>query len=96
MFDLSRITDAIGGLVSGSLAGEAVQAQSLTGLMQNVGLDPSILAGLSESEIAPLLASYGIDVTQLAEGELSQFVEGLGLGPIADVTALWGDGASET
>lgn len=90
MFDFARITETISGLV-GSLGSEAgAQAQSLPDLLQNVGLDPSILTGLSETEIGSLLASYGIDISQFAEGELTQFVEGLGLTESADqISGLW-------
>jgi hypothetical protein len=89
MFDFSRLTDTISGLV-GSLGSQAGTAQSLPDVLQNVGLDPSILSGLSETEIGSLLASYGIDVSQFAEGELTQFVEGLGLSEGGtQLTSLW-------
>ena len=89
MFDFSRLTDTISGLV-GSLGSQAGTAQSLPEVLQNVGLDPSILSGLSETEIGSLLASYGIDISQFAEGELTQFVEGLGLSEGANqLTSLW-------
>ena len=89
MFDFSRLTDTISGLV-GSLGSQAGTAQSLPEVLQNVGLDPSILSGLSETEIGSLLASYGIDISQFAEGEMTQFVEGLGLSEGANqLTSLW-------
>lgn len=90
MFDFSRLTDTISGLV-GALGPEAAgHAQSLPEVLQNVGLDPSILTGLSETEIGSLLASYGIDISQFAEGELTQFAEGLGLPEGAgQLTSLW-------
>ena len=89
MFDFSRLTDTISGLV-GSLGSQAGTAQSLPDVLQNVGLDPSILSGLSETEIGSLLASYGIDISQFAEGEMTQFVEGLGLSEGANqLTSLW-------
>lgn len=90
MFDFSRLTDTISGLV-GSLGSQSDAAQTLPDLLQNVGLDPSILSGLSETEIGSLLASYGIDISQFAEGELTQFVEGLGLseGASSQLSSLW-------
>jgi hypothetical protein len=90
MFDFSRFTETISGLV-GSIGSDAVaQAQGLPEVLQNVGLDPSILTGLSETEIGSLLASYGVDISQFAEGELSQFVEGLGLTEGTEqLSSLW-------
>ncbi len=68
MFDLSRLTDTISGLV-GALGSDAVaQAQSLPEILQNIGLDPSTLTGLSESEIGSLLASYGVDISPVRRG----------------------------
>jgi hypothetical protein len=90
MFDFSRITDAISGLV-GALGSEAgAQASNLTDMLQTAGVDPGMLAGLSETEIASLLGSYGIDISQFAEGELGQLVQGLGLPEGADqLSSLW-------
>lgn len=94
MFDLSRLGETISGLVN---AAQPAQAASLEDVMQNVGLDPSVLTGLSETEIGSLLASYGIDISQFSNVEISQFVEGLGIPGVSElVSSPWGDGTHES
>ena len=93
MFDLSRITETLSSLVG---ANQEPEQANLPEVLQNVGLDPSILTGLSQTEIGSLLASYGIDISQLPEGEIAQFAERLDLGQAAGlISAPWGGGASE-
>jgi hypothetical protein len=73
MFDLPRFADAFGGPVFGYADDET----SLTELLQSVGFDARDLSGLSESKSASLLEAYGVDITQLADGELAQLLQGL-------------------
>ena len=95
MFDLSRLGETLSGFL-GSVAQAPAEAANLTDVLQSVGLDPSVIAGLSETEIGSLLAGYGIDVSQFDPAEITQLAENLGWPPGGDaVNALWGDGGHE-
>lgn len=97
MFDLSRLTETITGLASSLASGPAEPSSNLGDILQNAGLDPSVLQGLSESEVATLLAGYGIDISDIAQTDITQFIEGLGLSEGLDViSAPWGDGTHES
>jgi len=78
MFDFSRLSEIAGAVASSFMTGGEHPTHALAGLLQNAGLDPSILAGLPESEITALLAEHGIDVTPFLEGGLPQLLTGLG------------------
>lgn len=80
MFDFPRLSELIGAAATNYLSGGQEPAQQLSELLQSAGLDPSVLAGLSESEISALLAEHGIDVSPLLEGGLQQVLAGLGIG----------------
>lgn len=93
MFDLSRIGEALSGLASSITSAGGEQADLMSAL-QNAGLDPSVLSGLSEPEVTALLESFGIDATQFAEGQIGEILQGLGFdaaqaGDI--ISAPWGD-----
>jgi hypothetical protein len=80
MFDFSRLSEMIGTATTNYLSGGQEPAQLLSELLESAGLDPSALAGLSESEISALLAEHGIDVSPLLEGGLQQALADLGIG----------------
>ncbi len=89
MFDITRITEAVGGLV-----GQASENTGAGGLMQQLseaGLDLSQFDGLNGQEITDLLKESGfdmanIDIDQVAE-MADQFVEGGDVQSIADLLA---------
>ena len=89
MFDITRITEAVGGLV-----GQASENTGAGGLMQQLseaGLDLSQFDGLNVQEITDLLKESGfdmanIDIDQVAE-MADQFVEGGDVQSIADLLA---------
>lgn len=68
MFDLSRVTEMIGGLL-GQQSGNA--EDMLSQHLGDLGIDPGLLDGISGAEAIDLLSQHGIDVSQLAPEQLS-------------------------
>jgi hypothetical protein len=85
MLDFSRVTDFLTEMAGNVLQGTSADPQGLTELLANAGLDPSALAGLSEGEIMTLLSDHGIDLSQFAPEELTNFMNSLGLGDGANL-----------
>ncbi len=54
MFDFSKITDTIGGLLSGNPQKSPPDGAGITDLLANAGVDPALLNGLSQDEIFSL------------------------------------------
>jgi hypothetical protein len=79
MFDFPRLTELIGAAATDFMSGGQEPVQQLSELLQSAGLDPSVLAGLTESEISALLADHGIDVSPLLEGDFQQALADLGI-----------------
>lgn len=78
MFDLSKLTEILSGLLGASPVADAMQSQGVSDLLQNVGLDPSVLEGLAPDQVMELLAQHGIDPMQLAPDQLTELLQGLG------------------
>lgn len=73
MFDISRITEAVGGLI-----GQASQESDTDGLMQHLsdaGVDLPQLDGMDSQEITQFLENSGID---LGNFDISQISEAAG------------------
>jgi hypothetical protein len=79
MFDFSRITDAIADLIGGSNVAEVVQNSGAADLLQGAGIDPEMLSGLGETQIADLLVEHGIDPSQFDGGQLAELAGQFGL-----------------
>ncbi len=81
MFDITRIADAVGGLV-----GQSAETPGGDGLLQQLsetGLDPSQLEGLGVQELMDVLEQNGIDassfdISQISElaGQWSENIDG--------------------
>lgn len=80
MLDFSRVTDFFTEMAGNVLQGASAEPQGIMDLLANAGLDPSALAGLTEGEIMTLLNEHGIDLSQFAPEELTNFVSNLELG----------------
>ena len=90
MFDLSKITDAIGGLLSGSQTQTPQEGSGITELLGNAGIDPTLLDGLSQDEIMNLLQQYGIDPSQLDLGQVSELLQKSKVGSnVAEMAQNW-------
>jgi hypothetical protein len=98
MFDLSRLTASMAGIFGASSVADALgsAAPGLQDLLQNAGLDPNALAGLSPDAATELLTQYGIDPSALMDGQLEQLLSQIGVeGQIPEALAgLWADGSS--
>ena len=82
MLDLSKFTDAMTAFF-GAAATSATEASgpgALLDLLSSAGIDPSILADLSDSQIGEVLAQHGIDVSQLGGDQIRALFETFGLG----------------
>jgi len=97
MFDLTRLTASMAGIFGGGSVAETLgsTAPGLQDLLQNAGLDPSALAGLTPAAATDLLAEYGIDPSTLLDGQLEQALAQIGVeGQVPDIIAgLWADGS---
>jgi hypothetical protein len=82
-----KLSQAFGGGQLSELAGQALQAGSITDLLANAGIDPALLDGLNQEELMGLLANAGIDPAALTEGQLGELAAlipgGSGLADIA-------------
>ena len=88
MFDLSKLTETVGGLFGNSSVAETLQSGVGSELMQRLGIDPTALEGLAPDQILDLLQQHGIDPSQLAPDQISELLQSLGgheqLGALAD------------
>ena len=89
MFDITRITEAVGGLV-----GQASENTGVGGLMQQLseaGLDLSQFDGLNGQEITDFLKESGFDMTNIDIDQVAemagQFAEGGDVQSIGDLLA---------
>ena len=90
MFDFSKITESIGGLVAGAQQQSPLEAGSIADLLSNAGIDPGMLDGLSQEEIFNLLQQYGIDPSQLDVGQISELLQNAGVGgSLAEMAQSW-------
>jgi len=80
MFDLSRLTASMAGIFGASAVADALSSASpgLQDLLQNAGLDPTELAGLTPTAATELLAQYGIDPSTLMDGQIEQLLSQFG------------------
>lgn len=84
MFDLSRVTEMIGGFLGQTSAGNAVN-DLIADKLSSLNIDPSMLEGLGAGQITDLLAQNGIDISQLAPEQLNELLGQLGpSSPIAE------------
>lgn len=74
MFDFSRITEELAGL----MGGQAMEALSVDSLIAATGLDPADLQGLDPMDLLATLSAAGIDVSALTESQISELLSGLG------------------
>lgn len=79
MLDFTRVTEAISSLIGGAVSstGQGPSGPVLE-MLQNAGLDPEALIGLSEGEITQLLAEHGLDPALLLNGQLDELLSQLG------------------
>ena len=93
MFDLSRVSDVVGGLL-GQSSSELDGAGLLQTLSDN-GVDLAQLEGLAGPEMLEFLEQSGIDVAGLDPAQLTdlagQFSEGVDLQSIADLLGAGSD-----
>lgn len=84
MFDLSRLTDLVEGLLGNgaTIDGASVVLQQL----QDAGLDPAQLDGLDAGSFMAMLGEHGLEVSQLDLGQLSQLADQIGVElPVGDL-----------
>jgi hypothetical protein len=90
MFDFGKITDAIGGLLSGQSQANPAQTGGITDLLAQAGIDPALLDGLSQEEIIGLLQQHGIDLGHLDPAQLSELFQGTDIaGNLSQMASDW-------
>lgn len=90
MFDFGKLTETIGGLISGSRHDTPVEGSGIAELLSNAGIDPAQLAGLDQNQIFELLQQYGIDPTALDVGQISELLHnGTVGGNLAELAQSW-------
>lgn len=75
MFDLSRISEMISGLLGRPATDEAA-ASNISTILERTGIDPAYLAGLDPAHIAEILQQHGIDPHLLAGVDLAALSQG--------------------
>lgn len=92
MLDISRITETVATLFSGSQQQSPLNSASIAELLSNAGIDPALLDGLSQEEIVALLQQHGIDPSAIDVGQLADLVHGTEVGgSIAEAVRAWMD-----
>ena len=90
MFDFSKITETIGGLLSGNQQKSPLDVAGITDLLANAGIDPALLDGLSQDEVFSLLQQHGIDPSQLDVSQISELLQNANLdGNLAEMAQSW-------
>ncbi len=90
MFDFNKITETIGGLLSGNQQHSQLDAAGTTELLANAGIDPALLDGLSQDEIFSLLQRHGIDPSQLDLSPISELLQNANVGGnLAELAQSW-------
>jgi hypothetical protein len=73
-------TQAFGGGQVADAAGQMLQGGSITDVLSNAGVDPSLLDGVTGDELLGLLANAGIDPSALTDGQLGELTQLIGGG----------------
>lgn len=90
MSDISKITQAIGGLLSGNQEQQPLATTDIKELLVQAGIDPAVLDGLSQGEIFDLLQQHGIDPGQLDIGQISELLQNHNPGGnLAEMAQSW-------
>jgi hypothetical protein len=90
MFDFNKITETIGGLLSGNQHQSPLEAAGIADLLAHAGISRELLDGLSQDEIFALLQQHGIDPTQLDIGQISELLQDANLrGNLSNVAQSW-------
>jgi hypothetical protein len=80
MFDITKLSDAFGSLLSGSSAErQTAIPEEITQLLANAGIDPSTLASMTPPELETLLSELGIDPSQIDLAALGELAQGEGV-----------------
>jgi hypothetical protein len=88
MIDMSRALETVTALFGGGPQAEDGVRAPLSAALSSAGIDPAVLQGLPEGQIAELLAQHGIDPSALAGQPLSDLVSHLaGDHPLAQAAA---------
>jgi hypothetical protein len=89
VLDLSKLTESVTSLFGGG-ASDALQG-GMMDLLQNAGIDPGMLEGLSQTQIADLLSQYGIDPSQLGADQLGELMQNFGGEQLTQLTQVASD-----
>lgn len=90
MFDFSKITDAIGGLLSNGQNQLPEGAAGITQMLEQAGVDPALLNGLNQEEIFALLQQYGIDPSLIDPAQISELLQGSDIaGSLGEMAQSW-------
>lgn len=81
MFDFSRLTESLSGLFGNAPVADSPMSGDAMSLLQNAGLDPGLLEGLTQHQLFEMLAQYGIDPAQLGADQLAQLLPNIGVDP---------------
>ncbi len=73
MFDLTRVTEMIGGFLGQQSAGAMIN-DLLADKLAALNIDPAMLNDLGAPEIMNLLAQQGIELSQLDPAQLTQLI----------------------
>lgn len=90
MFDFSKLTDTVFGLLGGATSESTEQSGGIRDLLQQAGLDPSLLEGLDQTQIFELLSQHGIDPSQLGADQINELARNFGVSEhITSVASDW-------
>jgi hypothetical protein len=88
MIDMSRAFETVTALFGGGPQAEDGGPAHLSAALSSAGIDPTVLQGLPQGQIAELLAKHGVDPSALAGQPLSDLVSHLaGDHPLAHAAA---------
>jgi hypothetical protein len=81
MIDISKVSDAISSFFGKAGASDLLQYVPVSDLLQNAGINPAMLEGLTADQLLETLTQHGIDPAQLAPEQLTSLLQSLGVQP---------------
>ena len=84
MLDVSDVMDRFSGWFGQGNAASDLVGGNLADMVNNAGLDPSLLENLSLDHVGQWLADAGIDPASLSQGQIAEIVRQVGEGAAVD------------
>jgi hypothetical protein len=90
MFDLSKVSETLSGLFGNGAAPGVIRSSGVLDLLQNAGIDPSLLEGLDQAQILELLSQHGVDPSLLGTDQINELLHNFAIPEqLTNIAATW-------